>query len=136
SETISVSKHFSGEEFADLLRADSFSDTSGWEVTFTNLTGKVETQQKSGGELEKFLLESKAIGPRLHSLEVMKGMILVQAADSIDTKNKTIVGKIIEVVLNSYKSEAIQAHPGNTLTRLIKYVPVDAVKNKAVSLIA
>ncbi|MFH1773821.1 MAG: hypothetical protein ABH874_02540 [Methanobacteriota archaeon] len=133
---IFISTYFSGEEFADLLRADSFSDTSGWEVTFTNLTGKVETQQKSGGELEKFLLESKAIDPRLHSLEVMKGMILVQAADSIDTKDKIIVGKIIEIVLNSYKNEVIQVHPGNTLTRLIKYAPVDAVKNKAVSIIA
>jgi|GEM_PF-2758720 len=136
SKGITMSKYFSGEEFAHLLRADSLSDTSGWEVTFTNLTGKVETQQKSGGELEKFLLESKAIDPKLHSLEVMKGMILMQAASSIDTKNKIIVGKIVEIVLNSYKSEAIQIHPGNTLTKLIKYVPVDAVKNKAVSLIA
>lgn len=137
SKGISISKHFSGEEFANLLRADSFSDTSGWEVTFTNpLTKKLETQVKDGKELEKFLLEFKAIDPKLHSWSVIKGMILAQAADSIDTKNKIIVGKIVEIVLNSYKSEAIQVHPGNTLTRLIKYVPVDAVKNKAVSLVA
>lgn len=137
SKGITMSKYFSGEEFASFLRADSFSDTSGWEVTFTNpLTGKVETQQKSGSELEKLLLEYKLIDPKLHSFTVIKGVVFVQAADSIDTKNKIIVGKIIEIVLNSYKSEAIQVHPGNTLTRLIRYVPVDAVKNKAVSLIA
>lgn len=137
SKGITMSKYFSGEEFASFLRADSFSDTSGWEVTFTNpLTGKVETQQKSGSELEKFLLEYKLIDPKLHSFTVIKGVAFVQAANGIDTKNKIIVGKIIEIVLNSYKNEAIQVHPGNTLTKLIRYVPVDAVKNKAVSLIA
>ncbi len=137
SRGISVSKYFSGEEFAGLLRADSFSDTSGWEVTFTNpLTGKVETQQKSGSELEKLLLEYKLIDPKLHSFTAAKGAILIQAANGIDTKNKIIVGKIIEVVLNSYKNGVLQVHPGNTLTKLIKYVPVDAVKNKAASLIA
>lgn len=134
---VSISRHFSGEEFASLLRADSVSDTSGWEVTFTNpLTRKLETQVKDGKELEKILLGSKAVDPRLANWWMVKGTILVQAAEGIDLKNKAIVGKIVEIVLSSYKSEAIQVHPRNTMTRLIKYVPVDAAKNKAVSLVA
>lgn len=134
---ISVSRHFSGEEFADLLRADSFSDTSGWEVTFTNpLTKKLETQVKDGRELEKILVALGAVDPKSVSWWMAKGTILAQAADSIDVKNRIIVGRIVEIALKSYKNEVIQVHPGNTLTRLVKYVPVDAAKNKAASLVA
>ncbi len=134
---ISISRHFSGEEFADLLRADSYSETSGWEVTFTNpLTKKLETQVKDGKELEKILVALGAVDPKSVSWWMAKGTILAQAADSIDVKNKIIVGRIVEIALNSYKNEVIQVHPGNTLTKLIKYVPVDAAKNKAASLVA
>jgi hypothetical protein len=130
SKEVSVSKHLTGEEVANLLRGENLAGTGTWEVTFLNpLTHALETRRLEGEEVYNFIIEKiPPDKPWLIKIGMLKWTV-----DSIMEKtegNKELTAKILESAFNSYKTGAIQTYPSNTLTKIIKIIPVGLIKDR------
>jgi hypothetical protein len=124
-----ITRRLTAGEVVMVLRTDDLSRTGTWRISSMDpRTGVPITREIDGVELLNFLLFVPFIEDEEHALLITKLMVLKGAMESLaerSNKDPVFFEKSLGSLIGDYKEGHIRTCPSNTVTQLIKYVPIE-----------
>ncbi len=123
-----VTRRLTANDMVMVLRSDAFSGMGIWRLDFVDpRTGRSFTREIDGEEYLNLLLFAPLIEDEEQALTLNKFISISGLQGAVSEKSKTdpaITGKVVESLMDNYKKGAIKVYPSNTVTRLVKYLPL------------